>query len=112
MTSIRTILAASLALVSGSAMAQEATNPATKAYEQSMTAMHDTMQTMKPMNDPNMDFVMMMKPHHQAAVEMAETYLKYGTAPILKKMAQDIVSSQKKEIGAMDAWETKHGMKE
>lgn len=40
----------------------------------------------------------------QAAVEMAETYLKYGKDPVLTKMAKDIVGSQKKEIAAMDKW--------
>ena len=87
-----------------------ASNSATQAYMQSMQGMQDQMKSMTPTNDPNRDFVMMMKPHHQAAVDMAEAYLKYGTDPQLKKMAKDIVSSQKKEIKEMSAWETKHGM--
>ncbi len=84
------------------------TSPATKEYMQSMQGMQDKMQTMTPTNDPNKDFVMMMMPHHQAAVEMAQTYLKYGSDPTLKKMAKDIVSSQKKEIAEMSAWQDKH----
>jgi uncharacterized protein (DUF305 family) len=83
---------------------------ASRAYVQSMQKMHEDMQTMKPTGDPSMDFVMMMKPHHQAAVEMAETYLKYGKDPTLTKMAEDIVRSQKEEIQQMTDWEAKHGM--
>lgn len=104
------VLTALLATAPTWVAAQEATNPATKAYSDAMNGMHEQMQTMKPMNDPDMDFVMMMKPHHEAAVEMAKAYLKYGSDPTLKKMAKDIVSSQKKEIDQMSAWEGKHGM--
>lgn len=87
---------------------QLATNPATRGYMHSMQAMQDKMKGMAPTNDPNKDFVSMMKPHHQAAVEIAETYLKYGTDPTLKKMAKEIVSSQKMEITELDAWQAKH----
>ncbi len=87
-----------------------ATSPATQAYMDAMHAMHEKTMAMTPTNDPNKDFVIMMKPHHQAAVDMAEAYLKYGNDPMLRTMARDIVSSQKKEIGEMNAWETKHGV--
>lgn len=95
----------------GMNMKGAASSPATQAYMQSMQGMQEKMQGMAPTNDPNKDFVMMMSPHHQAAVEMAQTYLKYGNDPKLKKMARDIVSSQKKEIAEMDAWKANHGMK-
>jgi uncharacterized protein (DUF305 family) len=94
----------------GMDMKGAATSPATQAYMQSMQGMQDKMKGMTPTNDPDKDFVIMMKPHHRAAVEMAHTYLKYGSDPTLKKMANDIVSSQKKEIAEMSAWQIKHGM--
>ena len=99
------------ATMPGMDMSKGATSPATQAYMQSMQGMHDKMQAMTPTNDPSRAFVMMMKPHHQAAVEMAETYLKYGNDPMLTKMAKNIVNSQKKEIAEMSAWESMHGMK-
>ena len=116
------LVAALLAAAPGLALAQSAqpdamhsmamkgatTNPATKSYMQSMQGMQDAMAAMTPTNDPNKDFVMMMKPHHQAAVEMAQTYLKYGSDPMLKQMAKDIVSSQNKEIAEMNAWQVRH----
>jgi uncharacterized protein (DUF305 family) len=40
---------------------------------------------------------------------MAEAYLKYGKDPQLTRLANDIISSQTKEIKEMTAWQTKHG---
>jgi len=116
------LIAAAVTVVAGSAMAEdkpramqgmsmpEATNPASQAYLQAMDAMNKSMQGMIPTNDPSMDFVMMMKPHHQAAVDMAQAYLKAGKDPELLKMAKDIVASQEKEIKKMNEWEAKHKM--
>ena len=110
MTIRSTLLAALLVAAPGFALAQDAKSPADQAYMQAMQNMNQATQSMKPTGDANMDFVMMMKPHHQAAVEMAEAYLKYGSDPKLKAMARDIVASQTKEIKEMDAWQSKHGM--
>lgn len=84
-------------------------SPASTAYMQSMEDMHKAMMAMKPTGDADVDFVMMMKPHHEAAVDMAKAYLQYGSDPMLKKMSEDIISSQDKEIQEMDAWMEKHG---
>jgi len=53
---------------------------------------------------------MMMIPHHQGAIDMAEVELKYGKDPALRKMAEDIIAAQKKEIEDFKAWQKKHGM--
>ena len=83
-------------------------SPATQAYLQAMGDMTDKMKDMTPSGDPSMDFVMTMEPHHQAAVEMAQAYLKYGKDPTLTRMAKNIISSQKKEIKEMEAWQKRH----
>jgi len=54
--------------------------------------------------DADVDFLAGMIPHHQGAVDMAEVVLKYGKDPKVKKLAQDIVVAQKKEIAMMNAW--------
>ncbi|HWK95345.1 MAG TPA: DUF305 domain-containing protein [Pseudolabrys sp.] len=91
---------------SGTANAQ---SPASEAYMKSMTVMDDAMKTAKMTGDPDKDFIIMMKPHHQAAVEMAKAYLKYGKDSMLTKMANDIIASQNDEIAAMDKWMKEKG---
>ena len=46
----------------------------------------------------------MMIPHHQGAIDMAKVELKYGKDPELKKLAQDIIDAQEKEISFMKDW--------
>ena len=50
-----------------------------------------------------------MRPHHQAAVEMAKVVLANGKDAEVKKLAQDIITGQEKEIAAIDAWLKKKG---
>jgi uncharacterized protein (DUF305 family) len=87
------------------------TSRATQAYMWAMKAMQVKMKSFAPTNDPDKDFVIMMKPHHKAAIDMARAYLKYGTDPILRKMAQGMVRDQGKEYEEMSAWEVHHGVK-
>jgi hypothetical protein len=57
--------------------------------------------TVKPTGDVDKDFVAMMVPHHQGAVDMAKAELKYGHNVQLRQLAQTIVAAQQKEIMAM-----------
>ncbi|RDV05216.1 DUF305 domain-containing protein [Undibacter mobilis] len=91
--------------------APAAASPAGEAYMKSMKVMDDAMKTAAMTGDPDKDFIIMMKPHHQAAVEMAEAYLKYGKDPMITKMAKDIIASQNDEIAAMDKWMKEKGGK-
>lgn len=50
------------------------------------------------------DFVTMMIPHHQGAVDMAKALLLTTTDPDLKNLAQGIVTDQQNEISVMQAW--------
>ena len=50
------------------------------------------------------DFVMMMIPHHESAVTMAEDEISHGKHYELKKMAQKIIADQNKEIKDFNAW--------
>ncbi len=42
--------------------------------------------------------------HHEGAIAMAETELKYGKDPKMRKLAQDIIKAQKGEIEQMNKW--------
>jgi uncharacterized protein (DUF305 family) len=55
----------------------------------------------KPTGDVDRDFVAMMVPHHQGAVDMAKAELKYGHNEQLRRLAQQIVATQQHEIEVM-----------
>ena len=62
--------------------------------------MHD-MAAVKPSGDVDRDFVDMMVPHHQAAVDMAQSVLRYGRNEQIKRLAQEIIVTQQQEIATM-----------
>ena len=51
--------------------------------------------------DIDRDFVAMMIPHHQGAIDLARAELKYGHNPELRRLAQDMVTQQQQEISEM-----------
>jgi len=55
----------------------------------------------KPRGDIDRDFVAMMIPHHQGAVDMAVIELRYGKNEQLRRIAQEIIVDQMQEIAAM-----------
>ena len=59
--------------------------------------------------DVDHDFVTMMIPHHQGAIDMAKGELSYGNDPVLRRLAQEIIVDQQSEIDAMNLWLKKHG---
>lgn len=74
------------------------------AMKKSMKTGMDSMQNMPMSGDTDKDFAMMMKIHHQQAVEMAQIELKNGKSPKMKAMAKNIIAAQKKEIAEFDKW--------
>ena len=55
----------------------------------------------KPTGDVDRDFVAMMIPHHQGAVEMAKAELKYGHNELLRRLSKEIIANQQQEITVM-----------
>ena len=91
-----------LALAAGLARADE-------GYMAAMDKMNQTMMSMKMTGDPTHDFVVMMIPHHQSAIDMAQVLLKEPSAdPEIKAMAEKIMSDQQKEIDQLNAWLETH----
>lgn len=84
--------------------AQHAATPDESAFlaenEAAMNRMMSAMEA-KPTGDIDRDFVAMMAPHHQGAIDMAVLELRYGKNEQLRRIAQEIIVSQMQEIAAM-----------
>ena len=97
---------ASLAIAQGKSSAsvsQAALGAEAPFLTENNTAMQTMManMTVKPTGDVDRDFVAMMTPHHQGAIDMAQAELQYGHNPLLARVAQGIIVEQLQEIAAM-----------
>jgi Domain of unknown function (DUF305) len=54
-----------------------------------------------PSGSVDEDFVALMIPHHQGAVDMSRAELRYGHNEQLRRLAQEIIVTQQQEIAAM-----------
>ncbi|TCR60570.1 DUF305 domain-containing protein [Bosea sp. BK604] len=55
----------------------------------------------RPTGDVDADFVAMMIPHHQGAIDMALAVLRHGKNEQIRRLAQEIIVTQQQEIAAM-----------
>ena len=69
-----------------------------------MDKMRMAMGAIKPSGNNDVDFVRLMLPHHQAAIDMARTQLLYGKDPQMRELAQKIITAQQSEIELMQRW--------
>ncbi len=95
-----------LAAMAAPVLAQTTQQPGGAHANMDMKSMmkegNDKMMSMQMTGDPDVDFAMMMRIHHQGAIEMAQAQLQTGKDPEMRKMAQKIIADQKKEIGQFD----------
>ena len=86
--------------------------PVPTAEQSMMAAMEQMSQAMAavPMTgNADHDFVAMMVPHHQGAIDMARFELANGHDPAMRKLAKGIIAAQESEIRTMQAWLEAHG---
>ena len=69
----------------------------------------DKMTSMKMTGNADVDFAMMMRIHHQGAIDMAQAELRDGKDAQMRKLATNIIAAQKKEIAQLDKFLVKNG---
>ena len=83
-------------------------NPVIRDYQVANNRMHADM-AIEFSGDADLDFLRGMIPHHQGAIDMANSLLRDGKDPQMLKMAKDIISAEKKEIAVLDAFLARNG---
>ena len=116
MTKLATLLASSaLMITAGMALAQEEAT-SMESMDHSGHSMDDAMGGFMAAMDAMMqatptessgmvdaDFLLMMIPHHQSAIDMARVELEQGEDEETRAMAQEIIDAQEAEIAEMRA---------
>lgn len=88
--------------------APEAMTSFGQEYHDGMMTMHKAMMAGMNANDADVAFAKSMLAHHQGAVAMAQTQLKYGKDEQMNQLAKDIIDAQQKEIEQMQKWLNSH----
>lgn len=84
------------------------TGPSSIAFNGIMMKMHQNMELTYTGN-ADLDFIKGMIPHHQGAVDMANTVLAFGKDADVKAFAEGVIKAQDAEIAWMQDWLKKQG---
>lgn len=125
MPKLKLLLAAMALLCAGSVGAQQhnhqhsagpvpasfqasSSKPFAALMDDAMSIMDRDMQFAAMNGEAGHDFLAMMIPHHQGAVDMAKAVLLYTQDPAMRNLAQGIITEQQNEIRLMQAWLEQH----
>ena len=84
--------------------ASSSAQTADTAMMDAMHKMNQSMNGMKLTGNQDHDFIMMMIPHHEAAITMSQVEMKYGADPRVKKVAEGVIKGQSKDVKDMTDW--------
>jgi uncharacterized protein (DUF305 family) len=73
-------------------------------HMEAMKVMNKTADIQHFTGDIDNDFATLMIPHHQSAIDNANSYLKYGNDEELMAMAKKMIEDQQKEIQELADW--------
>ena len=76
-------------------------NPFQVGMDKGMARMMDDMHRPGFTGNPDHDFLAMMIPHHEGAIDMARLLLIHGRDPLVRQLAEEIIASQTIEVAAM-----------
>jgi len=82
-------------------------NPAVQGYRAANDRMHQAM-GIEYTGNPDIDFMRSMIPHHQGAIDMARVVLEHVSDPEVRKLAEEVISTQEAEIETMREWLAKN----
>jgi uncharacterized protein (DUF305 family) len=81
--------------------------------------LHEAMMKMDPAmmmgmmaEDADVAWICAMIPHHQGAIDMAQAGLLQADDPESKKLAEETIQGQKREIAKLEAWVKEHAKQE
>lgn len=86
-----------------STTAHGASSDAMQGYMSAMDTMSSAMAEMDPTGDADIDYLMMMIPHHQSAVDMSRALLPEAKDSEVRALAEAVIASQEAEIASMEA---------
>jgi uncharacterized protein (DUF305 family) len=84
--------------------APTASEPAsTREFREANAKMHRDMD-IRFTGNADRDFAAAMIPHHQGAIDMARIQLRHGRDPEMRKLAEEIIAAQEREIAQLRAF--------
>jgi uncharacterized protein (DUF305 family) len=109
-TAAKLLVIVALTTSAAGALAQNAQRGAesTKEFKAADMNMMKGMEAVPYTGNPDVDFRTHMIPHHEGAIAMAKVALKNANDAETKRMAQQIIDQQEKQVADMQVWLKKH----